>query len=96
MMLRLRLRLRTALLALLVGVVLALPARAHEISMAEMELRQMPSGEFLWQWTAGQRSGVKRHPELTPWGCGRKLGLVKQRSRGSCGVRWGYGSLARS
>ncbi len=52
-----RWRLWTALLALWLGAALTLPARAHEISMAEMELRQTPSGEFMWQWTAGQRSG---------------------------------------
>jgi hydrogenase/urease accessory protein HupE len=30
----------------------ALPARAHEMSMAEMELRETSAGEFLWQWSA--------------------------------------------
>lgn len=28
------------------------PARAHEMSMAEMEVRETSPGEFLWQWSA--------------------------------------------
>lgn len=31
---------------------LAAAAGAHEMSMAEMELREISRGEFLWQWTA--------------------------------------------
>ena len=27
-------------------------ACAHEMSMAEMQLREMARGEFVWQWTA--------------------------------------------
>ena len=46
---------------------LALCARgvaAHEMSMAEMELRETHAGEFLWQWTA---SGARpAGDELTP------------------------------
>ena len=30
----------------------ALPASAHEMSMAEMEVRELAQGEYLWQWTA--------------------------------------------
>jgi len=38
----------------LVGVfyVNATPLAAHEMSMAEMEIRETAHGEFLWQWTA--------------------------------------------
>ena len=32
---------------------------------------------------------VKRHPELTPWGCGRKRGLVRQPSPVICDAPWG-------
>jgi hypothetical protein len=28
------------------------PARAHEMSMAEMEVRETSPGEFFWQWSA--------------------------------------------
>jgi hydrogenase/urease accessory protein HupE len=48
-----------ALLALVSNVVLA-----HEMSMAEMEVRETAPGEFLWQWTAsGNRPASS---ELTP------------------------------
>jgi hypothetical protein len=30
----------------------AAPARAHEMTMAEMEVRETSPGEFLWQWSA--------------------------------------------
>lgn len=33
------------------------PVSAHEISMAELQLREVSRGEFLWQWTAGNRTG---------------------------------------
>jgi hydrogenase/urease accessory protein HupE len=67
----------TALLAFIVGAVLALPARAHEISMAEMELRQTLSGEFLWQWTAGQRSGDTLLRPLWPDNCRENDGVLR-------------------
>ncbi len=70
-------RLGAALLALIVGAVLALPARAHEISMAEMELRQTPSGEFLWQWTAGQRNGDTLLRPLWPENCRENEGVLR-------------------
>jgi hydrogenase/urease accessory protein HupE len=70
-------RLRTALLAFVVGAVLALPVHAHEISMAEMELRQTPSGEFLWQWTAGQRSGDTLLRPLWPENCRENDGTLR-------------------
>jgi hydrogenase/urease accessory protein HupE len=46
--------LRTWLLATLVAIAALLPALAgaHEMSMAEMELREMSRGEFFWQWSA--------------------------------------------
>ena len=37
---------------------------AHEMSMAEMQVREMSRGEFLWQWTAGEKSPPNE--ELTP------------------------------
>lgn len=66
-----------ALLALIAGLVLALPARAHEISMAEMELRQTSSGEFLWQWTAGQRAGDTLLRPLWPENCRENDGVLR-------------------
>lgn len=48
-----------AALTLLSGV-----AMAHEMSMAEMELREALPGEFLWQWTASTDRSAS--VELTP------------------------------
>jgi hydrogenase/urease accessory protein HupE len=39
-------------------------APAHEMSMAEMELREVRHGDFLWQWTASGNLPVET--ELTP------------------------------
>lgn len=39
-----------AIVALLA--VTASPARAHEMTMAEMEVRETAKGEFVWQWSA--------------------------------------------
>jgi hydrogenase/urease accessory protein HupE len=54
--------LRKLLLTLLAFIASA--AGAHEMSMAEMQLREVTRGEFLWQWTASsdRKSGV----DLTP------------------------------
>ena len=46
---------RRAWLAGLVAIAAALlsgPARGHEMTMAEMEVRETAPGEFLWQWSA--------------------------------------------
>ena len=82
-------RLWTVLLALWLGALLALPARAHEISMAEMELRQTPSGEFLWQWTAGQRNDSLLRP-LWPENCRESEGVLRcgeDGLRGTLGIQ---------
>ena len=51
-----------AALALLAG---AAPASAHEMSMAEMEVRETAPGEFLWQWSAAATS-ARWATDLTP------------------------------
>ena len=33
-------------------------ARAHELTMAEMQLREMAPGEFAWQWTASEKGTI--------------------------------------
>ena len=62
-------------------------AGAHELSMAEMALRETSRGEFLWQWTAGE----KRPPaeELTPvWpdGCRAEGNVLRCGAAGLQGV----------
>ena len=37
---------------LAVSALFCAPARAHEMTMAEMEVRETSTGEFLWQWSA--------------------------------------------
>jgi hydrogenase/urease accessory protein HupE len=54
--------LRGLLLALLI--LLANAAPAHEMSMAEMELRETSRGEFIWQWAPSERRPVSE--DLAP------------------------------
>jgi hydrogenase/urease accessory protein HupE len=51
-----------ALLATLALVAQALPA--HEMTMAEMEVREIAPGDFLWMWTASERRPASE--EMTP------------------------------
>jgi hydrogenase/urease accessory protein HupE len=56
------------LLALLGG--LGVPAHAHEMSMAEMELRETAHGDFLWRWTAtNERAPSEVLTPLWPEAC---------------------------
>jgi hypothetical protein len=76
-------------LLLAIVALLCTAASAHELSMAEMDLREVSRGEFLWQWTAGE----KRAPaeELTPvWpeGCRAEQNLLR------CGAAGLQGTLA--
>jgi len=57
-------------LALLGLALLAGPACAHEMSMAEMEMRQISAGDFLWQWTAsGAKPAAQELTPVWPEGC---------------------------
>lgn len=55
----------------------AATASAHEISMAEMELRQASPTEFLWQWTAGSRTGESELRPVWPQGCHDDAGVLR-------------------
>jgi hydrogenase/urease accessory protein HupE len=45
-------------------------AVAHEITMAEMQLRQISPTEFLWQWTASEKGATRDRLEpVWPEGC---------------------------
>jgi hydrogenase/urease accessory protein HupE len=55
-----------------VAALLSATAGAHEMSMAEMELRETAAGEFLWQWSATsdkQRSGGEDLAPQWPESC---------------------------
>ncbi|MGQ0698524.1 MAG: HupE/UreJ family protein [Panacagrimonas sp.] len=72
-------------------VVLALlsgTAPAHEISMAEMELRETSRGEFLWQWGAGAKRPVAEVlTAVWPEGCRAESNVLR------CGEEGLSGSL---
>jgi len=74
------------LLALLLALA-AIPATAHEMTMAEMELRETRPGEFLWQWTAVGNTPVAE--EITPsWpeGCRSEASVLRCGAAGLSGV----------
>lgn len=80
--------LRTWLLAVLA--LLSALAGAHEMSMAEMELRETSRGEFLWQWAAtnDKRAGTEDLKPLWPDGCVAELNVLR------CGIDGLRGTLA--
>ena len=62
-----------AALALLAGA-----AAAHEMTMAEMDLRQISQAEFQWQWTAsGNRPAYEELKPVWPEGCSAEDSLVR-------------------
>jgi hypothetical protein len=73
--------------ALLLLTLAAGAASAHEMTMAEMELRETRPGEFLWQWTASGNSPAAE--ELTPtWpeGCRGDANMIRCGATGLSGV----------
>jgi hydrogenase/urease accessory protein HupE len=53
-------------------------AGAHELSMAEMEVRQLAPNEFLWQWTAtGNRPATSELTPVWPDGCAAESNLLR-------------------
>lgn len=50
---------------------------AHEMSMAEMDLREVSRGEFIWQWSAtNDRTGVMDLQPVWPEGCQAESNVV--------------------
>jgi hydrogenase/urease accessory protein HupE len=82
----------STLLRVVAAVLLALLAhgsRAHEMSIAEMELRQVSAQEFLWQWTAsGTRPAAQELTPVWPHGCQADQNVVR------CGAEGLKGTLA--
>jgi hydrogenase/urease accessory protein HupE len=53
-------------------------AAAHEMSMAEMQVRQLSHSEFLWQWTAsGARPASQELTPVWPEGCRAEDSLLR-------------------
>jgi len=55
---------RLLTLVALIALFAAGAARAHELTMAEMQLREIAPGDFAWQWTASEKGTVT--DDLTP------------------------------
>jgi hypothetical protein len=72
-----------ALAALLLGA--AGSARAHEISMAEIDVRQLDAKDFVWQWTAGNRTGEAVLRPVWPAGCRDEDGRLRCGAEGLSG-----------
>ena len=54
------------------------PASAHEMSMAEMQVREVAKGDYLWQWWATEKRPASQ--DLTPvWpaGCASQGQLLR-------------------
>jgi hydrogenase/urease accessory protein HupE len=64
------------------------PASAHEMSMAEMELREMSRGEFLWQWSAtnDKRPGTEDLRPQWPGHCLAEANLLHCGDKGLTGA----------
>src|SRR5262249_10950638 len=59
------------IVAVAVVALTAAPARAHEMTMAEMEVRETSPGEFVWQWSASSDQRPMGHDLVPHWpeGC---------------------------
>ncbi|HET7157990.1 MAG TPA: HupE/UreJ family protein, partial [Burkholderiales bacterium] len=58
--------------------IFATGAAAHEMSMAEMELRQVSHSEFVWQWTAsGTRPASEELTPVWPEGCSAQSNVLR-------------------
>lgn len=56
---------------------LSTSANAHEMSMAEMQVRELTKGEFLWQWMAGEKRAPGDVLKLVwPEGCHTEANLL--------------------
>jgi hydrogenase/urease accessory protein HupE len=75
---------------LVAGVLRPVPVHAHEMSMAEMEVRETSPGEFLWQWSAtnDKRPMGNDLAPLWPKGCTAGLNVLH------CGADGLKGTLA--
>jgi hydrogenase/urease accessory protein HupE len=81
---------RSLLAFLLAFGFLSAPVCAHELSMAEMEVREISRGDFLWQWAAtnDKRPGATELKPQWPESCAVEESLLH------CGDRGLYGELS--
>ena len=65
----------------------AVTSTAHEMSMAEMEVRQLSPIDFIWQWTAtDDRSATRDLTPVWPEGCRTDANLLRCDERGLRGT----------
>ncbi len=69
---------------------LGLAAAAHEMSMAEMDVRELAHGQFLWQWTASNERQAGAMDLVPQW----PSGCQADGSRLQCGPGGLQGTLA--
>ena len=77
-----------ALLAMLLATLFVTSAAAHEMSIAEMELRESSHGDFLWQWTATNRAAAEDLTPVWPEDCRAGEGILR------CGAGGLQGTLS--
>ena len=81
--------LRAILLGLAALLLAAAPARAHEMSMAEMLVREVAPGDFAWQWTSSNdKPPPKELQPVWPDGCASDGAAVR------CGAQGLKGSFS--
>jgi len=74
---------------LLVLALISGAAAAHEMTMAEMELRETSHGEFLWQWGPSEKRPVSEELNVVwPEGCAAQENALR------CGVQGLRGTLS--
>ncbi len=61
-------------------------ARAHEMSMAELEMRETAPGQFVWQWAAGERPAERYLKPVWPEGCHADANVLRCAEGGLKGV----------
>jgi hydrogenase/urease accessory protein HupE len=70
--------LRALLQACMAGLLLGQAAQAHEMSMAEMQVRETAPGEFIWLWTAtNERAPNSVLSPVWPEGCKSEANTVR-------------------
>jgi hydrogenase/urease accessory protein HupE len=78
---------RVYLLAAAAWLAATSPSAAHEMSMAEMELRETSAGFFLWQWlSSGNRSPGEGLTVAWPAGCAAEVNAVRCGTEGLSGT----------
>lgn len=73
----------------LASMLLGSHASAHELSMAEMRVREVSKGEFLWMWTAAEKRAAEDDLKpVWPEGCSAESNVVH------CGPAGMHGTLS--